>query len=165
MKEAVFNTEVVRSIRALGGFAHKLGDSVRSEQTRFIGEKPCDIIAGVFGKFVGIESKQFKEMKGFSIRLLRDNQIEALSEMVRTGNRAFVFLNVRLNIAGSRPESRLYYWDFAKWDRQSIGVKVLRTLPFIKGHKGIYDLTELFRDIAGGDAHHKPGSSEMTGVA
>lgn len=149
MKEAVFNTEIVNSIKDLGWFAHKLTDTPRVPGLRFISEKPFDIFAVAHGTPIAIESKQFKKFQGFSIRYLRDNQIEYLDKMIASGGRAFVFLNVRIpTIKGvQKRENRCYIIDWAKWDRNQIPVKDIKDMPFVEGKNGKFDLLNFLRDF------------------
>lgn len=153
MKEAVFNTEIVNSIKT-HWFVHKLSDSIAVPGvTRFIGEKPCDTIAFIYGRGVGIEGKMLKKWKGISIKLFRENQIEALDEMLMAHGRAFAFINVRIAanaVTGTKHENRLIIIDWEKWLKRrnkTIPVKVVRKAPHIKGKKGKFDLSEFFLNI------------------
>lgn len=144
MKEAVFNTEIVRSLKEAGWFAHKLTDMPMVPGLRFQSDKPCDILSVVHGVAVAIESKQFKKFQGFSIRYLRDNQVESLDQIQKSGGRSYVFLNIRIpNIKGvQKRENRCYIIDWEAWDKQPIPVKDIReNLPYVCGKNGLFDLT------------------------
>jgi len=149
MKEANFNTEVVNSIKAQGWFAHKLTDTPRVPGLRFISEKPFDIFAVAFGTPIAIESKQFKKYQGFSLRYLRENQIEALDKMLHSGGRAFIFLNIRIpTIKGvQKRENRCLIIDWATWDKEQIPVKVIKEMPYIGGKNGLFDLWDFLRQF------------------
>lgn len=118
--------------------------------TRFTPTKPFDTFAVIHGVGVGIEAKLFKKWKGFSLRFLRENQIEALDDILMSKGRAFVFLNVRIPadvVEGTKRENRLIIIDWAKWDYKLIPVKVLKTYPFIQGKKKKFDLSSFFKNI------------------
>lgn len=136
MREAQFNTEMVNSLRHWGAFAHKLADLPASltRALRFTPDKPCDIIGG-YGKFFGIESKQIKKWEAFGMRHIRQSQIDAMDDMIKTGNRAFVFLNVRIKaVKGeSKHANKTIFWDWREFRemKDSIKAKDLQKLPYI----------------------------------
>jgi hypothetical protein len=163
MKEASFNTDVVRSCRELGFFAHKLADMPRMPGvTRFIGEKPVDVIAGVWGRFVGLESKQLKKFARIGIKLFRPNQVVSLNEIVATKNEAWALVNLRLAPDPARGVKRTNLmlafpwdtWGHAFQNGVGIGAKELREVYFhrgwhngffiCEGHKGLYPVEFLF---------------------
>lgn len=149
MRESIFNTEIVNSLKATGAFAHKIADlpASKSRGLIFTPTKPFDIFGCYKGVFFAVESKQFKEWKGFGISALRDNQIEALDNVVKTGGKAFVFINIRI----VRTENRLIAFDWALWGEvvkaQAIGVKDMRTMPYIQGRKDLFDLAEFMEEL------------------
>jgi hypothetical protein len=101
MKENVFNTEVVRSLKLENYFAYKISDV---QGSRFTETKPCDILAcDLKGNFIAIESKQIKKWAGLTARLLRDNQIITLDKAVKNTGKAFVLLNIRINGVKGKP--------------------------------------------------------------
>lgn len=99
MKEKVFTTEVVRSLENEGHYAYKIPDSPASQGMNmgFLFAKPCDIVAGVYGEFVGIETKIMNKFEAFSLNHMRPSQIKHLTMMIEAGSKAFVFLNVRIS--------------------------------------------------------------------
>ncbi len=94
VKENIFNTEVVRSLKHYDYFAYKISDVMGS---RFTETKPCDIlICSPKGVFIAAESKQIKKWSGLTGKMLRDNQIKTLDKTVKNKGKAFVLLNIRL---------------------------------------------------------------------
>lgn len=100
MREAVFITEIVDSLKVAGClFVYKPADSPMSwtqHQTRFTLPKPCDIITCDREKMILIECKQLKKYEAFGERHMRPSQIENLTNAHKMGHKAFVFLNIRL---------------------------------------------------------------------
>jgi penicillin-binding protein-related factor A (putative recombinase) len=152
MKESKFATEVIRSLRYNKAWAYKIPDSPITKEilkvTRFTAAKPCDIVASIESKFVGIETKQFKKWKSLSLRDFRPEQIAALTDIIETGKgRAFVFLNIRIR---SPYENRLIIFDWATWGprlkQKSIHAKDLKARYFYKhfthNDKIVFDLTD-----------------------
>lgn len=152
MDEKTTNYEIVKSLNSLGAWAYKIPDMPSSLMVggRFNPDKPCDIISSVDGKFVGIESKQTKVISGFSIRLLRDIQIESLDAQVASNGNSFVFYNIRIN----KPrENRLIIFNWAKW-RETLEVsiipkKIIMDLPFVKGSAGMFALKDFCENVVG----------------
>lgn len=155
MRESNFNTEIVRSLKALKIWSYKIADSPTSwtmKATRFTPDKPCDIIACVDGRFVAIESKQIKKFEAFGMRHLRDVQIANLDHVERCGGRSFVFLNIRIKAVKGKTkhENRLiiFPWDEFKalCMEGSIGKGALETMDFLQGktvdQKVLFDLRE-----------------------
>lgn len=99
MRESKFTNEVRRSFEHVGHYFYKIPDSPLSQgmNSGMAYEKPCDAVAGVYGEFVGIETKLMKEFRALSLRDMRPSQIKHLTRMIETGNKAFVFLNVRIS--------------------------------------------------------------------
>lgn len=154
MKEIQSNTQIVNSIRP-HWFVHKLMDMPNAVRavTRFMPSKPFDIFAFIHGKGVGIETKLLKKWKGFSISYLRENQIEALDEVLMAGGRAFVFVHVCIPanvVEGTKRVNRLIILDWAKWNQKLIRKKDLINYPYIEGKKGKFDLSSFFLDIKNG---------------
>ena len=97
MKEAVFNTEIRKSLELVGHFSHKLTDSIRGPNTRFIPEKPFDIVScSPRGVFTAVEGKQIKKWCGLTRSMLRPNQIASLDRTVKNRGKAYLMLNVRI---------------------------------------------------------------------
>jgi hypothetical protein len=151
IKESNFNTEIVKSVKHHGWFAHKLMDMPASMmvRTRFVPTKPCDILACIKGRMVGIECKQIKKWQGFSLRFLRENQIEALDEIKKAGGVSIVLVNVRIppEKGISKRENRLIVINWSTWDRELIPVKKMRELPYIEGKLGLFDLTTVISEL------------------
>lgn len=154
MKEAFFTTEVGRSIRHYGGYSYKIPDAPITKEilklTRFTAAKPSDIVACIDGRFVAIETKQIKSWKALSIKHFEPEQIKGMTSIVANGGRAFIFLNVRINIKGQPKENRLLIYDWAVWGERlaekSFFAKELKVRPyytsFIVNEKRIFDLSE-----------------------
>ena len=97
MKEAIVNTEIVNSLKAGGAWAYKIPDALTiGGGNRFTAEKPCDIVGFYKGKGFAIESKQIKKYAPIGFKMLRPSQVRNFEEMISKGNRAFVFVNVRV---------------------------------------------------------------------
>ncbi len=155
MKETQTNSEIMRSLKHQNIWCYKIADSPTSwtqAATRFTPSKPCDILACHRGKFLAIEGKLIKKWKAFGLRDLRDSQIKGLTEVVKAGGRAFVFLVVRIPaIAGKQKRvNRLIAFDFGFLDRNRIfrfDHKQLQALDYISTTKDgegkmIFDLSE-----------------------
>jgi hypothetical protein len=154
VKEAVFVTEVIRSLRHFGFWAFKIPDAPITKEllkiTRFTMAKPCDIVAclpsGLDGLFVAIECKQFKKWKSFSLRDMRPAQVEQLSAIEDHGGSCWVFLNVRVG-----RDNRLIIFEWAELrhrflkKKESIKAKELQERKSVKvlkiGDKIGYDLS------------------------
>lgn len=156
MKEAIFVSEVMRSLRHFGFWAFKIPDAPITKEllklTRFTMAKPCDIVAclptGVIsdGMFVAIECKQFKKWKAFSVRDMRPAQVEQLSAIEDHGGSCWVFLNIRVG-----HDIRLIIFEWAELrvrfleKQESIKAKELQARKFVKtmkiNDKIGYDLT------------------------
>lgn len=140
MREQIFVSEVIASLRDHGAWAYKIPDmptSWVSRRTRFTPAKPCDIVAAFHGKFIAIECKQMKQWKSFPISSLRESQVQALDDLHYQGARASVFLNVRI----AKEENRLiiFEWGWLK-TQKSIHAKMLKELPYIDGKRGRFNL-------------------------
>lgn len=97
MKEAIFSTEVKSSLQDLGCWAYKIPDAVRGPATRFIPEKPFDIVASYRGTAFAIETKQIKKWQSFGRKDFRPSQLKELTRFQTQGQgRSFVMLNVRI---------------------------------------------------------------------
>jgi len=150
MKEAHVNTEWKNSLKAYGAWAYKIADMPHftGMKTRFDVEKPCDIVGGYKGIFFGIEGKMIKKYESFGLKNMRPSQIKNLNEMVTKGNRAFVFLNIRIlpdQTRGIRRMNRLLIFDWAKWSSiwersGTLKKKHLESAKGIDGKNGLFDL-------------------------
>ena len=99
MRESKFTTEIMRSLKHCGHYAYKIPDQPLSHGTNsgVAFDKPCDIVSGVYGEFVGIETKILKDFEAFGLRHMRPSQIKHLTLMEEKGSKAFVFLNIRIS--------------------------------------------------------------------
>lgn len=146
MREAKFTTEIISTLKKAGHYAYKIGDAPITRDvlavTRFTPGKPFDIVAGIRGRLVGIETKQIRKWRAFALRDMRPAQIKGLDELVDTGQRAFVFLNVRIT---NERANRIIIWDWFELRERlaggSIKAKELRKEPFGVGRKGAFDLS------------------------
>jgi len=150
MNEKVLNSEIVKTLKWFGAWAYKIPDMPSSLMVggRFNPDKPCDVVASVQGRFVGIEGKMIKEWQGFGSRFLRANQIEALTDQVRSKGQAFVFLNVRI---GKPRTNRLIIFNWELWkdvfETHMIPKKLTPDLPFVEAKKGMFNLTQFCEEI------------------
>jgi len=153
MKEAVFTSELMRSLRVQGFWAYKIPDSPITqgvlEVTRFTAAKPCDVVACYDGQTVLIECKQLKKWKAFGLKHIRDSQVKHLTDVIASGGKAYIFLNIRIN--ASPRVDRLIILDWAKWGKrlqlETIKAKDLKALQSFgtlrHNGKKIYDLSFL----------------------
>lgn len=138
MREAVFITEVKKSLDIIGIGAYKPADMPMSwiggSRMRFVPEKPADLICDNFGNYMLIECKQIKKWQGVSMRMIRPSQIKALDEVVARSHygRAFVFFNIRIvndKSKNQKGENLLMAIDW-RFNRQNlvdgIGIKEMR---------------------------------------
>jgi penicillin-binding protein-related factor A (putative recombinase) len=136
MREAQFNTELVNSLKYWGAWAHKIPDLPASMAAglRFTPDKPCDVVGG-YGKFFAIESKQIKKFEAFGMRFLRDSQIKELNSIIERGNRAFIFLNIRIKAVKGKVkrENRLVIFDWKEFRelKETIKKADVEKLPYI----------------------------------
>lgn len=144
MRESVFCTEVVRSIRAQAGWAYKVPDMPQSmlRGSRFNLPKAVDILACYEGRLYAIECKQIKKYEAFGLKNVRPSQAETLDSVGRAGGQAFVFLNVRIAHAVNR--LYIFKWQHLKDLGSSIKKNELELLPSIGGRIGYFPLGEFF---------------------
>lgn len=156
MKESLFNTEILRSLQDEGAWAYKIADQPTSwtaHATRFTPDKPCDIVAMFLGHGFIIEGKQIKKFEAFGLDKIRPSQIKNMDEAVDKGNRAFVFLNIRIKaVKGeTQHENRLITFDWAelreRFKSGSIKAKELKELPYIEGSKSRFNLKTFLLDL------------------
>ena len=150
MKEAIFITEVKRSIFKYGGWAYKLADMPQSmlQGARFNPEKPCDLVASINGKFVGIECKQLRKYEAFGLRHIRETQVRGLNGIIHNGlGRSFIFLNIRQKADKERGIKRLNHliifdWDKWRhlWEGRTTKKHELLTVTPIPGKNGMFPL-------------------------
>lgn len=122
--------------------------------TRFTPPKPCDIITCDHKGLILIECKQMKKFGAFGIDKMQPSQIKNLSEAEQMGQRAFVFLNVRI----AHPRTNICFafdwlWLTEYW-RQNGSIKkpilegfarasFTKGVTVIEGHKERFDLKSL----------------------
>lgn len=144
MKEAIGNTEAVRSLKHIGFWAHKLPDVMGG---RFTDSKPFDIVAcSPKGRFISIEGKMTKKWEGFSAKKLREHQVVNLDATgVKRGGRAFVFLYVRIKADKKKNQPRvtkLVVFDWKKYRARLLGAGfTAQEMRTIVGTQGIDTFT------------------------
>lgn len=146
MKEAIFNSEIVASLKDQGFWAYKIPDMPHfaGAMFRFDREKPFDIVACKSGLMLAIEGKQLKSYQAFGSRHMRPHQIKSLDEVVSRGGKAFVFLNIRQK----KPYlNRLLIFEWPNLtlstEKASFKKVELQKMPFVEGKKGQFDLSVL----------------------
>jgi len=159
MKESVFNSEIVGSLRDFGFWAYKIPDFPQSmiRGSRFNPEKPFDIVGMISEIGVAIEGKQMRKFEAFGIRHMRPSQIAEFDFMVdNSAARAFIFLNIRQKadkVAGSQYENRLIILEWSeirdRLKKESIKKKEIEGLPFIQGKNSRFNLG-WFKDLITG---------------
>jgi len=154
MKEAIFITEVMNSLKAHGCvFAYKPPDSPASwtqSMTRFTAPKPCDIITCDKKGLILIECKQIRKWEAFSEYDMRPSQIKALGEAKAMGQKAYVFLNVRV-IPERVNICLIFNWsklcEIWKDQKGCIKAKEIKercqSSQAIIGHNGIFDVSAI----------------------
>ncbi|MCE3234036.1 MAG: hypothetical protein K0Q50_216 [Vampirovibrio sp.] len=150
MKETTFCTEIVKSIRKIGGWAYKIPDmpyhAIRTQGVRFVGRKPFDIAACYEGQPLAIECKLYRDFKGFGLNQLRDEQIQALNDFWEAGGKALVFLNIRITgIKGKRKhENRLLAFE---WPMRFHSKKEIEEMAYIQGSRGEFELKTILESL------------------
>jgi penicillin-binding protein-related factor A (putative recombinase) len=151
-KERQFCTEVINSLKACGAAAYKIPDmpaSFGGDQMRFSAPKGVDIIACHHGRSLLIECKFYREFKGFGLTQLRDDQIKTLDAFSAAGSSAYVFLNIWM--ANQENRCLIFEWSWFKQIQQHAGKcipkKEIETYPYLKGKKGLFDLTEFLSEL------------------
>jgi len=157
MRESHFNSELTKSLAHWGAWSYKIQDLPASMTMglRYTPDKPCDILGTYRSKFFAIESKQIKSFEAFGMRHMRPAQIKHLTEIVKTGSRAFVFLNIRIPaIKGKQKrENRLIIFDWAEFSKleASIKQKEIKDHPFISNQNVdgniIYDIKPFLESL------------------
>lgn len=149
MREAHFQTEIVKSFKAEGHWAYKIPDAPTRKlmgQLRFAAEKPFDLIACVRRQALAVECKQMKSFEAFGLRAMQESQVEAFDLLTKLGNaHCYVMLNVRLTGI-----NRLYAFRWRNlrhlWETQgSIKAAILRELKYTEGHGGLFPLAPWLR--------------------
>ena len=136
MKESVFTTEIVNSLESFGLYVYKIADIPNAARRviRFIPVKPCDVIAcSPKGRFIAIETKQFKKSQGLTKSVMQEGQIYHLDRIVKRGGKAFVIVNVRIEANKRKNQKRINACGVFNWKTYrekildgSLGAKVIR---------------------------------------
>lgn len=155
MKESVSNSEIVRSLKALGAWAYKIADFPTQKTmslTRFTVTKPCDIIAGYRGYILPIEGKLIKKRGSFGMKDMRPAQVENLDKLIEAGCDAWVFLNLRVpagtlfkgSVYPRQDKLLIFAWNQFRKMKNNYTFDMLLTIPGFKkitlDGKRIYDL-------------------------
>lgn len=130
-------------------FWYKIPDQPHIGTMRFDSPKPFDAICISNGNALAIEAKAFDKWKAFSLRDIRDSQIEGLTKFDEAGGASIVLLNVRIAADKAKEikyENRLYVFNWRglhyRLQDSSITAKELREeLPYIEGSKGRFDVS------------------------
>jgi hypothetical protein len=152
MKETVFQSEIVDSLKSLGVWGYKIPDIPFNYQNKFCPKKPCDILCVPKNyPTIYIEAKMIKEWKSFGIKMLEESQVEAGKILTSLGHKYFIFLNVRLKadpFKESKQESRCIIFSYQEiMSRgENFYAKELKNMPFIPGHKGLFDLSSFLSE-------------------
>lgn len=149
MKEANFTTEVRKSLEELGVWSYKIPDAIRGPNTRFIPEKPFDVIASYKGIPIAIETKFMKSWRPFGKEDFQKSQLKELTNFQKKGQgRSFVLLNIRT------PKKEnvciIFEWWAFESDLKSrmLSVQELKDVAkvhSIKGKNGLYNF-QVFLD-------------------
>jgi hypothetical protein len=148
VKEAVFSTEVIKSVQALGHFAFKIPDMPRGPLTRFIPSKPYDLQITCKGRSVAVECMQFNIWKPLTLDTFQPSQIQNLTKHINIGEAySFIFLNIRI----PREKSRLYIFEWAElYKRLKMGPmsqdEIEMLYESLTAHKNLFDLRSFFKD-------------------
>jgi hypothetical protein len=110
MHEKIFQGELKKSIEAEGGLCYKFPDMILTQNTRFIPEKPADLIAVVNNKPILIECKMIKEIKNIrpnffgntkekkeKVHWSEYRQVKELFKFYKNGNDAYYAINLRVS--------------------------------------------------------------------
>ena len=155
MREAQFNSEVMKSLKSHGYWCYKIPDSPASwtmDRTRFTADKPFDIVACTYGgQMIAIEGKQTKKFESFGLKNMRDSQIENLEKVHKLGGKALVFLNVRIKPDKSKGQKRVdrlipFEWTEIRDRKESFKKQEIMDRQYIEkktfGDERLYDLGE-----------------------
>lgn len=145
MKESVFTTEIVKSLRQSGFWVYKIPDMPHfaGMRTRFDLAKPFDIIALRNNRFYAIETKMLKSYQAFGYRHMRPHQVTSLSAINSFGGNPYVFLNIRQSKPKHINNCIIFKWgEYPQLEQEGCSIKKpeLMKLPVIKGKKGLFDL-------------------------
>jgi hypothetical protein len=152
--ERVFTGEIIKSFRELSVPAYKIPDMPRvpiiqdgkETGTRFIPQKPFDIVADIKDLFIGIECKFFKGNRTIKREYFQRKDNNQLDNLLKHNN-CFIFLN----LWKSRDFNKLIILDRDKiiylngWG--VITSTELSEMEYVSGFRGQYDLTGFCRKI------------------
>ena len=155
MRESKFITEVKNSIFEYGGWAYKLADLPASMTPglRYSPDKPCDLIASINGKCIGIECKMLRKYEAFGLRHLRESQVRGLDGIIQRGlGRGFVFLNIRRSADkeyGIKRLNRLiiFDWEIFSCLTGTIKKNELENYDYIQGKNGMFAIQDWVMDF------------------
>lgn len=152
MKEAVFQSEVVKSLQTAGAWAWKITDhpvSMIQGSFRYTPEKPFDIVAMHDGRGIGIECKQMRKYQGLKLEDFRQSQIDNLTEIAKKeAGGAYAFINIRITMKkGSPGINRLviFPWHLLLDRFEKAGplqAEFFRQAKGIDGKKGLFELSK-----------------------
>lgn len=111
MKESIFTSDLIRSLKVCGSWCYKIMDSPTSwtmHITRFTADKPCDILGMYRGRFFAIENKQIKKWTKFGLENLRASQIRELENITNLGGDAYVMLNIRIKARKAKGRAKAW---------------------------------------------------------
>lgn len=137
--ERDFISKLRKSFRVLVGdtlFSYKIFDMPHfpGSQFRFDAPKPFDLFGVYSGIPFAVEAKFAREFAPFSIKKLRDSQLQGLEDFSRAGGQSFVFLNVnpgRNRTLGVMGTNRIYVFP---WAEIRDGRKITREALTLRPH-------------------------------
>ena len=148
-KEQEFTTLFTKKMEAYFGsgcFVYKIPDSPMGGMGgRFLVPKPCDIVASVHGRMVGIEFKYRDKLCAFGVKDLRPSQVEGLTRIEKSGGLGLVVCAFKVG--------RGEYWVY--WDHiqefmklgtiAKKGLERINTFKLLKQHGPAWNLP--FQDL------------------
>lgn len=157
MRESIFTSEIMKSLREANVWCYKIPDNPTSwtmARTRYTPEKPCDIVASFNGRAILLELKQIRKWQAFGKTQIRGSQFLSLTEASKAGAKCFVLLNIRIKPEGeNKRENRLVVFDWNEWGsfflENTIKAKDLIKHEYVSGRKGRFDLSSLLDKIHG----------------
>lgn len=144
MKESIFCTEIIKSLRQAGCFAFKIPDSPASygsSKMRFSPGKAFDIHAVTSGVPLAIEAKLYKQFKGFGLNQLRDEQIDTLNAYWEVGGRAYVALNIRIPACREKNQKRENRLLLFEWPLRFHSKAEIEAYPLLPGARDCLNWT------------------------
>ncbi len=137
MKESVFQNEWKIAFNFLYPHGHfvKIPDQPRfgGERTHFAAPRPYDCYCIKDGKFIAFELKQQRSLSAFPFASVRDNQVDALQEVDRSGGRAYIVINYRTHKV---PENRQKKYGLKSRFNYAFAISII---DFLKIKTEVYD--------------------------